>query len=225
MMIRFRHTMMKIVGLVFTASIVYGQDSVKVKEPVFTYFKLGIDVANAFSSPFSSKRSNYEFQLEAYYKKSISWIMEGGVGSSSVKGDKLTYTSQNQFIRLGLDQTFFNKEFRGDFDNAFVGVRYGYSRVQRSAATYFIEDAIWGNQEGSIVAKKFSAHWIELTGGFRMELVKNIFAGWNIRMKTLLNAKTFEQLPPGYMAGYGRGDKTTAFSYNLYILYGFGKRR
>ncbi|HPI54136.1 MAG TPA: DUF6048 family protein, partial [Chitinophagaceae bacterium] len=141
MMIRFRHTVMWMVGLVFTTGIVYGQDSVKVKEPIFTYFKVGVDVANAFSSPFSSSRSNYEFQLEAYYKKSISWIIEGGLGSSSVKGDKLTYTSRNQFVRLGLDQTFFNKEFRGDFDNAFVGVRYGYSRVQRSAATYFIDDA------------------------------------------------------------------------------------
>lgn len=212
-------------GLVITGGNIYAQDSVKVKEPAFTYFKIGVDVANLITSPLSTSRSNYEFQLEAYYKKSLSWIIETGFGSSSVKSEKLIYTSRNQFVRLGLDQTFFNKEFKGDFDNAFVGVRYGLSRVQRNAATYFIEDAIWGNQQGVIDANKFAAHWIELTGGFRMELVKNVFAGWNIRMKTLLNPKRFEQLPPGYLAGYGRGDKNTAFSYNLYLLYGFGKRR
>jgi hypothetical protein len=225
-MMKLKYTLLLwILFIVVTSDKIYAQDSVKVKEPSFTYFKIGVDVANLISSPLSSSRSNYEFQLEAYYKKSLSWVIETGFGSSSVKSEKLTYTSRNQFIRLGVDQTFFNKEFKGDFDNAFVGVRYGLSRVQRNAATYFIEDAIWGNQQGVIDANKFTAHWIELTGGFRMELVKHVFAGWNIRMKTLLNPKRFEQLPPGYMAGYGRGDKNTAFSYNLYVLYGFGKRR
>ena len=68
------------------------------------------------------------------------------------------------------------------------------------------------------------AHWLELNGGFRMEIMKNIFVGWNARAKTFINPKKFELLPPSYVAGYGRGDKNTAFSYNFYLLYGFGKR-
>lgn len=199
-------------------------DSLKVKEKPFTFTRIGIDISSLLLSPFQKYVHNYEVQLDVYYKKNIHFIAEGGYGSSKVDNSFIKYNSRNTFIRLGIDQTFFNKEFKGDFDNAFVGLRYGFSRINRGEASYFIQDDIWGNQVGSISSSKFNAHWMELTGGFRMEIVKHVFAGWNIRMKTFLNPKSFEELPPGYVAGYGRGDKNTAFSYNLYLLYGFGKR-
>ncbi|MBP6625488.1 MAG: hypothetical protein KA198_09975, partial [Chitinophagaceae bacterium] len=195
--------------LLFNSTARANNDSTKVKEAPCTFARIGIDIGSLLLSPFQKYVHNYEAQLDIYYRKNIHLIAEGGFGSSKIDNSFIRYNSRNTFVRLGIDQTFFNKEFKGDFDNAFVGLRYGFSRIKRGEASYFIQDDIWGNQTGQINSSSFNAHWIELTGGFRMELVKHVFAGWNIRMKTFLNPKSFEELPPGYVAGYGRGDKNT----------------
>ncbi len=191
----------------------------------FTYFRLGVDVSKLIKSQLAKDYKTYEFQFDANYTKSTNLALEIGTGSSVVNNQFLNYKSNNTFIRLGIDKTFFGKEFLGDMDNAFVGVRYAFSPVKRLGATYTIQDNIWGNTSGTIDAAAFVAHWIELNGGFRMEIIKNVFAGWNIRAKTFLNPKKFELLPPTYLSGYGSGDKNAAFDYNFYILYGFGKRK
>jgi hypothetical protein len=124
-----------------------------------------------------------------------------------------------------LYKTFFSREFKGDMDNAFIGLRYGASYVKRGEANYFIKDTVWGNASGVIPSANFTAQWFELVGGFKVEVIKNIFLGWNIRAKTFINPKKFEKLPPSYLAGYGLSEKNTAFGYNFYLLLGFGEKR
>jgi hypothetical protein len=191
----------------------------------FTYFRLGIDLSKVLKSQLVSDYKTYEFQADANFSKETSLAFEFGAGQSSVSNSFLTYTSRNSFMRLGLDKYFFGKEFRGDMDNAFVGIRYAISNVVRDEAAVRVYDPIWGNTETTVAGTRFLAHWIELTGGMRLEIVKNVFAGWNVRAKTFINPKKFELLPPAYLSGYGAGDKNTAFDYNFYLLYGIGKRR
>lgn len=188
------------------------------------YVRIGVDLASVLGSFLSDENNRTEFQLDIAWKPDINLVAEFGFGDARVENENLRYKSSNQFIRLGLDKNFFNREFKGDKDNAFVGLRYGISAVKRQSATYFITDPIWGNTEGILPAEKFTAHWLELTGGFRMEIMKNIFAGWNVRAKTFLNPARFKELPPGYLAGFGRADQNTAFGFHFYLLYGFGKR-
>ncbi|QLH46844.1 MAG: hypothetical protein HWD58_15150 [Bacteroidota bacterium] len=101
-----------------------------------------------------------------------------------------------------------------------MGIRYALSRVARNASTYLIQDPVWGTAEGSIPAKTFLAHWLELTAGFRFEIRPNLFAGWQVRARTFINPKRFEELPPAYLAGYGRGDRNTTFGLQFYISMG-----
>ncbi|MBL7766670.1 MAG: hypothetical protein JNJ58_11280 [Chitinophagaceae bacterium] len=190
----------------------------------FQYVRIGADLSKPLYNFFSPNQQSYEFQLDAALKKDVYTALEMGWGNARVNNDFLSFKSSNTFIRLGLDKTFFGREFKGDMDNAFAGLRLGFAPVKRGSAAYKIDDPVWGNGNGIIPSASFNAWWIELTGGFRMEIVKNVFAGWNVRGKTFLNPKKFESLPPSFIAGYGRGDKNTAFSYNFYVLYGIGKR-
>lgn len=190
----------------------------------FTYFRFGVDLSKIVRSQLAKDYKTYEFQIDANFTKQTSLALEFGAGNSNVENAFLAYKSSSVFGRLGIDKTFFNTEFKGDMDNAFVGIRLAFSPIKRNNATYVIKDQFWGDTSGLINATRFNAMWIELNGGFRVELYKNIFAGWNVRAKTFLNPKRFELLPPSYLAGYGRGDKNTAFDFNFYILYGIGKR-
>jgi len=190
----------------------------------FTYFRFGVDLSKIVRSQLAKDYKTYEFQIDANFSKQTSLAFEFGGGNSQVDNAFLVYKSSSVFGRLGIDKTFFNTEFKGDMDNAFVGIRLAFSPIQRNNATFVIKDQFWGDTSGVINSTRFNAMWIELNGGFRVELYKNIFAGWNVRAKTFLNPKRFELLPPSYLAGYGRGDKNTAFDFNFYILYGIGKR-
>ncbi len=197
----------------------------KTKEEKFNYFRIGIDASKFISSAISTEYDAYEMQMDIHYKKQMFLVSEFGFGHSIVENDYLKYNCNNIFIRVGMDKTLFDAEFKGDYSNGLIGLRYGLGMVQRGAATYAIQDPVWGNTTGAIPSASFLAHWIELSGGFKMEVFKNIFAGWNIRFKTFLNPKKFEKLPPSYLAGYGKADKNTAFGYNFYVLFGFGKRK
>jgi hypothetical protein len=66
---------------------------------------------------------------------------------------------------------------------------------------------------------------MEVTGGMRVELVKGLMAGWNVRGKFLLNTADFRDLAPLYVAGYGRGEKNAVFDFNLYLGYAIRWRK
>jgi hypothetical protein len=53
----------------------------------------------------------------------------------------------------------------------------------------------------------------------RVELAKGLLAGWNLRGKFLMNGRSFKDLAPLNIAGYGKGDKNANFDFNLYLAY------
>ena len=194
------------------------------QEKKFRYFRVGADISKWLASLVQNNYKEIEFAGDVLYKRNLFLAMELGTGNSRVQNEFLQYKSSNTFIRLGIDKTFFAKEHARDMDNAFVGFRYAFAPIVRKEAIFTMKDPIWGNNTGTIAPESFIAHWMELTGGFRLEVIPNIFVGWNIRVRTFLNPSRFEKLAPFHVAGYGSGEKATAFGYNFYILKGFGKR-
>lgn len=196
----------------------------KIKTKSFNYFRIGLDLSKLLASSVQNNYHTFEAQVDATFRKNLNLATEFGYAKSMVKSEVLSFSSNNIFMTIGADKSFLNKEFEGDYDNAFVGLRYGMSLVNRSEASYVIFDDVWGNATGIIPQQNFYTHWFELNAGFKMEIIKNVFTGWNIRFRALINPDKFEELPPAYLAGYGRADKNSAMGYNFYILYGIGKR-
>ena len=199
----------------FIATAQSDSSTKKINTHDFTYFRIGIDASKMVASSIAKNYNILEFAIDANYKSNLELSTEFGFGTSKVDNQYLNYNSNNVFVRLGIDKNLFSNEFKGDMDNAFVGIRYAASFINRGEATYNIYNTIYGNTNGQILSSNFLAHWLELTGGFKMEFKKNIFLGWNVRFKTFINPKKFEQLPPAYVAGYGRGDKNSSFGYNF----------
>ena len=191
----------------------------------WSYFRVGLDAASLAGSLQNSDFTRFEIQVDSRYKKDLYAVFETGWGRCAWQNTYLTSSASNQFLRIGVDKTFFGLERTQDLDNAFVGIRYALSRVARNASSYLIQDPVWGTADGIIPAKTFLAHWLELTGGFRFEVLPNFFAGWQVRARTFINPKRFEELPPAYLAGYGRGDRNTTFGLQFYLSYGIGRRK
>jgi hypothetical protein len=196
-----------------------GADSTRVH-----HLRLGID-ASRFIMNAATGRQTYEAAADYDFKRDLSAVLEGGWGRDEVNYDYLKYSSSGSFIRLGIDKSLFTPEAGNDYDKVFVGLRYGLGLMKRGEANYTIYDDYWGPVNGTTPAKNFTAHWLELTGGISMEILHNVYAGWSIRGKWLMNKKAFNDLSPSLIPGYGRGDKATVFDFTIHLFYAipFGK--
>lgn len=192
---------------------------VRPKENYGHQLRFGFDISKPLINLAQSTKTSYEAEIDYYIGKEVYAVAEGGFGSANYDYPDLSYRSRASFFRVGIDKTLIKRIGSNDWDAAFIGARYGAAFINRQEATYTIVDSVWGTTSGTIPAKSFMAHWAEVTGGIRVELLRNISAGWNVRGKFLLTDKTFRELSPVAIAGYGKGDKTTIFDFNFFICY------
>lgn len=200
-------------------------DSAKAKKPrepeAFGHqLRFSFDIAKPIINSVQDTRRSYEFALDYYHKNEIYFVLEGGFGGASYKFPDLSYETRNSFFRAGFDKTLIKRIGNKDWDMAFFGLRYGIGPIRRDVATYTIIDSVWGNVQGTTPAANALAHWAELTGGIKVELLPNLMAGWNLRGRFLLNETSFRELRPVFIAGYGRGDKSMVLDFNVFISYG-----
>lgn len=194
-------------------------NSKTIKPAYIHQVRLGFDIGRiAFNRMFPS-RQGYELQADYKLRNDLYLAAEAGFGIGNIDYDFLKYTTNGTFLRLGIEKSLFTPLNDRDFDIAFIGVRYGIGAGKRNEATYFVPSPFGGKTKGFAEAQDFVVHWAELTGGIKVELWKGLFAGWNIRGKFLFNAKTFRDLAPNYIPGYGKGDKNSIFDFNFYISY------
>ncbi len=184
--------------------------------------RIGFDVSKVVYNQLQSdkqKRIAYEVELDYYWKKDVYWVLDAGLGNASLDYTDLSYKSDNVFFKAGINKSLLPRLKTSDWDMAFIGLRYGVGLINRGDANYTITDSTWGTSSGTIPGSSLTAHWMEITGGVRVEVVKQFFIGWNVRGKFMLNPKQFKELPPYYIAGYGKGEKSTAFDFNVYVSY------
>ncbi|MBL7719471.1 MAG: hypothetical protein JNL72_11585 [Flavipsychrobacter sp.] len=199
------------------------EDSTANKKVVVTQNQLciGADFFQPVINSFSGAKKSYEIMIDYALEKDVYAVLEGGFGNAKVDytSPALRYTSSNSFFRMGVNKSMLTRMHRNDWDCVFIGVRYAMGFIRRSDAYYEIENQYFGNTSGMVPATGMTAHWLELTGGLRVELFKGICAGYNVRTKFLMNPKAFRELAPYYIAGFGKGEKTAVFDFNMYISY------
>jgi len=191
----------------------------KKRELAGRQISIGFDIAHPIINAWMPERYGYELQADYYLRNEFYLIGEGGWGGGFVNYPDLKYNTTNNFFRIGFNKSALHRDTPHDWDMMLVGLRVGYAYVQRGNANFAVVDSLWGNVYDHQPAKSFSAWWAEVTGGMRVELTKRVLAGWNIRAKFLVNSKSFKDLAPLYIAGYGKGDKNSIFDFNVYLSY------
>jgi hypothetical protein len=230
------YTLIISVIAVVSSTIAYAQedstssDTVTVKkekkiESINSQLCIGIDIFAPIMNQLVENKYGYELAADYYLRKEFYGVLEGGWGGVTVDYPDLKYTTSNQFARIGFNRNALSRHTANDWDIMFVGFRAGVARIHRDAASYVVLDSLWGNDPGVAPAKNFAAVWAEITAGMRIELYKGLFAGWNIRARFLMNGRSFKDLAPLYIAGYGKGDANSTFDFNLYLAYGIRWRR
>jgi len=206
--------------IIATADTVSGKKKLP-KPPYLHQLRIGADISRIAFNLMYTRKQAYEFQADYALRGKLYIAAEAGFGRGKVDYDNLKYDTDGTFIRLGVDNSILDRLGETDFDMAFIGARYGLGIGNRSEAHYKVSTIFGGSAEGVIPASSYTAHWGEILGGIKVELWKGIFAGWSARAKFLFNSGSFKELAPSFIPGYGPGDKSTAFDFNMYLSYTF----
>lgn len=181
--------------------------------------RISLDLARPIINLAQDGFDAYEAQAEYRIRPDLYAVVEGGFAKARYDYTDLSYTANSAFARIGIDKSLLPRQSDQDDDIITAGLRYGVAFINRSDGQYLITDSLFGNITGKVPAARLQAHWAEVCGGVKVELWHGLFAGWNIRGKFLLNSRALRELPPSYIAGYGRGEKGSIFDFSVWLGY------
>jgi hypothetical protein len=183
--------------------------------------RIGTDITRPFQDYWTKgNRYGSEFIVDVELWPNLFPVFETGVDFMKLKTDYIDYKSSGSYSRVGIDYNILQAENVNDKNIVVVGLRYGFTLAKQQVNSYTI-DSYWEPVTGNFGSQNYSAHWTELIFGMKAEIIHNIYMGWTIRGKILLDKKDLGMPPTFFIPGYGKAshsfnaDFTYTVSYNL----------
>lgn len=191
-----------------------GQDTLRTYGP-----RLGLDLA-PFVYYFSvNPVYGAEVSLDAEIVDNIFPVFELGFSTFSDSLKESLYESGGSYVRAGLDYDLYPVQDRSQHHSITIGFRYGLSRFTHGASKITIPSPYWGDLFISSYENGVLAHWAELTGGIKAEILPNFFLGWSLRYRILINRSLDEQITPLLIPGFGNATEGRAFGFSYSLMY------
>lgn len=221
-----------IISLTFLLNIISVQAQKKIIEPTDTVhvalyngFTVQADVASiALSTTGNGDTYSYEAGIQVDIKHKYYPIVElGFAGANKTTADNISFITNAPFGRIGVDFNILkNKKDSKPTNNLFLaGLRLGMSNFNYRLTNVTITNDYWGGSEIVFADVNTSTKiWWEIIAGVRVEVVKNIYMGWTIRNKNLINQDKAGAVAPWYIPGFGM-NAANNWGFNYTIGYHF----
>ena len=139
-----------------------------------------------------------------------------------------TYQSQGSFFRAGVDVNLLKDRQTNTYDAQddvlLFGLRFG--RAQTDDQLHFeTDDPVWGLTTATQENNGLATTWVEMTTGVKVEVLKNLFLGYNLRFKFARHFSGQPTLIPYSIPGFGRSDEEERFGFDYSIFYRIPLRR
>jgi len=204
-------------------------DTAKMKVPVpkkdSSWFipgglRIGVDLSRIPSAIYYPYRKEFTVVADARITPNLYVAFEGGYANTPYSDTNYTYKGNGMFATIGVDYNFLKRQYVSEKNIFYGGLRYGFSHFNYAVPTYSIKNSYWGdNLSGSVPKTNVNAHWVELLVGLKVEVLKNLFMGWNIRERILINNVKTDNMTPLVIPGFGNGAKRSVFDVQYTISY------
>ncbi len=114
---------------------------------------------------------------------------------------------------------FFSVDEKGNNDNIFIGLNYGFALQEHRAGGYTISNGYWDDFRDSESAYVLNTHWLEVSAGPRTELLNNLYMGWTVNLRVKILQNNPEELQPYSVPGFGSGDNAVNMGFSYVIEY------
>lgn len=200
------------------------KDTIRVN--LYNGVRLDVDLVPIVNTILSTSETfSYQAALQADLQHKYYPIVEiGYAGANKISTSNIGFKTNAMFGKLGVDFGLM-KEKKGvkPTNNLFLaGVRLGFSNFKYSYNNVSITNDYWDenlvlNYENISTTKV----WIEIVAGMRVEIFKNVFLGWTVRNKSLMDEDAIGKLTPWYIPGFGKNTGTANWEVNYVIGYKF----
>ncbi|RAJ75148.1 hypothetical protein CLV59_110197 [Chitinophaga dinghuensis] len=182
--------------------------------------RLGVDLSRFINNAYYPYRQEYTVVADARISPRLFAAIELGYTNTPHSDSNYTYKGNGMFATLGIDYNFLKRQYPTERNMFFGGLRYGFSHFNYEVPSYTQHAPYWGGQvTGSFPKTNANAHWIELVLGLKTEVLKNLFLGWNVRERILLNTVKTNEFTPLTIPGFGSGSKRAVFDMQYTISY------
>lgn len=203
-------------------------DTTKTNTPLYQGFTVELNVVSLAEKLTSNGVSySYEGNVQFNLKRKFFPVIQIGYGGADkVLINQTSFSGKGMYEKIGVDFNLMKQKKNGTTLNNYLlaGIRLGTSRVNYSIinSPIYNNSNYWGEtlpdvNYNSIISSNF---WLEISGGIRVEIYKNIILGWNIQSKHLLNNISNGNIYPWYIPGYGK-TATSVWGFSYIIGYRF----
>jgi len=186
--------------------------------------KVEVDAFSLAMSAFNKETYSFEGNVQVNLKEKYFPTLEMGLaGADKTSINDYSFKTTGLFTRIGVDYNLLkpNKPDTKIHKYFLIGVRYGFSHFSYDLSNITIDNGYWGD---GIIRDfndvKTTKHWFEVVAGLRVEVVKNIYMGWNVRLKTRLGDEKEGEVSPWFIPGIGI-KSTGNWGFNYTIGYKF----
>ncbi|MGB3778925.1 MAG: DUF6048 family protein [Tunicatimonas sp.] len=195
--------------------------------------RVGVTLNDLIRTATNAADTRYSFQGDLAFGRFM-LVGEYGVANTQQQNnpDRLaspyTYNSQGSFLRVGVDVNLLKDREANDYDAAgsilLFGLRFGRAQIN-DRLSYELVDSLWGTTVLTQQNNGLVATWAEMTAGVKVEVIKNLFLGYNLRFKFAQSFSDEPALLPYYIPGFGRSDRPERFGFDYSIFYRIPLRR
>jgi len=195
------------------------------KYKFFNGITIHADVSSLVSYYISSGETfSSEGGLQFDLKHKFYPIVEVGfAGANKITSDDIEFKTSGVFGRVGIDLNLLKqKENSKPQNNIFLGgIRIGFTNFSYDVSNVTISNDYWGTDEILNYNNQSATKvWYEIVAGVKVEVIKNIYMGWTVRNKHLLNQDVVGDISPWYIPGFGINSSST-WGFNYTIGYHF----
>ena len=198
---------------IFSQENIVSTDSVTQKQKYG--LRLGLDINKLVNS---SINNNYDgFELNADYRigNKLYIASEIGLIENTEDEEYINFTTKGTYIKSGIDYNMYTNWI--DMQNMiFAGFRIGYSNFEQTINNYTIYDTnnqIWGQSfiDTPINNEDLSSLWVELIIGLKAEIFNNLFLGFNLEVKKMVNSEIKNNIQNMYVPGFNKTFEGSSF--------------
>ncbi|MBN1387274.1 MAG: hypothetical protein JW965_02440 [Bacteroidales bacterium] len=178
----------------------------------------GFDITGPVLYALDKTKYNYEGHLSYRLNYKYYIVCEPGYSSYSYKQYNYEYNSEGWFVRIGTDIGMLEPVASKINHFAGIGLRYCLSVFEQETPSISTEN-YWGKVNTSIPRNSVHAHFLEIQGGVKTELVRNLLIGWSVKLRTLIYSSGKNEKKAVYIPGMGTTGASFIPSVSYYIIY------
>nr|WP_320037936.1 DUF6048 family protein [uncultured Bacteroides sp.] len=185
--------------------------------PLYNGTFVGVDLYGIGSKAFGGDFLSSEVSVDVNLKNRFFPVVELGYGKVDKNNNNISYKSSAPYFRIGMDYNLMFK--KKSLSHMYIGARYGFTALSYDVKSTGLDDDIYpGEVPFEYTGEKTTAHWMELVGGIRAEVFKNVLMGWSLRYKAKISVKDNVHSTPWYIPGFGE-NKSSTFGITYSLIY------